>query len=177
MSEVWRPVVGLEDAFEVSSAGRVRTVERRVRFVSVRGREAWRVKASRILKTHPGTHGYLMVSLYKDHVRHARTVHSLVAEAFISPRPVGADACHYDGVKTNNDVSNLRYDTRSANHKDRRRHKTVYPPGQFKLSVAAAARIRSLAGKVRVAELAAEYGVVPNTIYRAIHKETWRYDG
>lgn len=46
------------------------------------------------------------------------TVHGLVAEVFIGPRPEGLDVCHNDGDKSNNRASNLRYDTHSENQKD-----------------------------------------------------------
>ena len=53
-----------------------------------------------------------------------RTVHSLVAEAFIGARPEGMEICHSDGDPTNNHLDNLRYGTPSDNTLDKVRHGT-----------------------------------------------------
>ncbi len=51
-----------------------------------------------------------------------RYVHRLVLEAFIGPCPEGSEACHYDGNKSNNVLTNLRWDTRQGNMADMIRH-------------------------------------------------------
>jgi len=45
-------------------------------------------------------------------------VHRLVLEAFVGPCPDGMEACHLDSDKTNNRVSNLRWDTHLENMRD-----------------------------------------------------------
>jgi len=45
------------------------------------------------------------------------TVHTLVAKAFIGPRPDGHDINHIDGVKMHNARTNLEYVTKSENQK------------------------------------------------------------
>ena len=53
------------------------------------------------------------------------TVHSLVLEAFVGPRPEGSQECHFpDRNKLNNNLSNLRWDTPSGNSLDRKEHGT-----------------------------------------------------
>lgn len=47
-----------------------------------------------------------------------RTVHSLVAEAFLGPRPYGYDIDHVNGTKTDNRAENLRYVTHQDNMKN-----------------------------------------------------------
>lgn len=54
-----------------------------------------------------------------------RTVHSLVAETFIGPRPNGLIVCHNDGDHLNNHFTNLRYDTHQSNTADRSIHGTM----------------------------------------------------
>jgi predicted XRE-type DNA-binding protein len=49
-------------------------------------------------------------------------VHHLVLEAFIGPKPVGQEACHLDGNPANNNVNNLRWDTRKSNVADTKCH-------------------------------------------------------
>lgn len=49
-------------------------------------------------------------------------VHQLVLLAFIGPCPNGMECCHNDGIKTNNDLSNLRWGTPKENGEDKIRH-------------------------------------------------------
>ena len=56
---------------------------------------------------------YQIVSLSKDGKKHTVTVHRLVMEAFIGPRPNNNLIHHKDGNRVNNTVSNLEYVTRS----------------------------------------------------------------
>lgn len=62
--------------------------------------------------------GYLSVCLSKVGEKERDvTVHSLVAHAFIGPRPLGYTINHIDGCKTNNPVTNIEYVTPSENKK------------------------------------------------------------
>ena len=49
---------------------------------------------------------------------------ALKLTTFINPCPDGMECCHNDGDHTNNWLSNLRWDTRSANQMDRVDHST-----------------------------------------------------
>jgi hypothetical protein len=119
--ETWLPVVGFEDLYEVSESGRVRALPR---VVMRNGKPVHRV--ARELKTYPNVQtGYMMAHLTpREGAKYLkkRTVHQLVLEAFVGPRPDGYQACHNDGSRTNNHVSNLRWDTVSANAYDRVDH-------------------------------------------------------
>lgn len=66
--------------------------------------------------------GYLTVVLFVNGTRKTQLVHQLVLKTFVGPRPKGYDSCHGDGDKSNNHLSNLRWDTRSENMKDLYRH-------------------------------------------------------
>lgn len=176
--EIWKPVPNFEGYFEVSNQGRVRTVERKVRFVSKRGCESWRVKARKIISQQLINSGYMVVHLQKDGVRHAKTVHSVVAMAFLGERPCGLDVCHNNGVKTDNRSVNIRYDTRRNNHADKVLHGTVYAGAtQAKITAKDAAIIRKIANDNLMGkkELAAMYGVTSETIRRVLKNETWKY--
>ena len=108
MVEEWRPVVGWEQAYEVSNLGRVRNPRFGGRLVKqfVRSR-------------------YVTVHL-KDAPRHnTRPVHLLVLEAFVGPRPPGMECCHWDNDRSNNQLFNLRWDTKAANKADQVRHGTA----------------------------------------------------
>lgn len=58
---------------------------------------------------------YPKVSLQKGHKQYARNVHVLLARAFI-PNPMGKpEVNHIDGNKSNNNLDNLEWVTRSEN--------------------------------------------------------------
>lgn len=59
-------------------------------------------------------------------VARTRKIHHLVLEAFVGPRPDGLETCHNDGVPANNWLTNLRWDTKPNNAKDRRVHGTDF---------------------------------------------------
>ncbi len=58
-----------------------------------------------------------------------RLVHRLVLEAFVGQCPEGMEACHGNGIRTDNRLENLRWDTRLSNHADKRLHGT-HPAGE-----------------------------------------------
>jgi len=111
-AEIWRDIPGYEGAYQVSSLGRVRSMDRMVR-VCPHGLEAKRLVKGRVLRPGRTNSGHLSVVL--GHGAHGSQVHDLVARAFLGPRPEGMDICHIDGDPTNNCVDNLRYDTRTEN--------------------------------------------------------------
>ena len=68
-------------------------------------------------------HGYLDLNLYKNNKRTHRTVHSLVAEAFLKNDNNYPCVDHIDGNPKNNYVDNLRYVTVSQNLMNSKLHK------------------------------------------------------
>lgn len=118
--ERWCPVVGYEDAYQVSTLGRVRSLDREV--YSGRGRH--RRHVGRLLSIYTGDH-YSKVRLKIDgDGGKTHNVHTLVAEAFIGPRPDGLEVCHNNGDAHDNRRENIRYDTHSANGLDKVKHGT-----------------------------------------------------
>lgn len=78
----------------------------------------WSIKTMKPLAANVAqSHGYLTVGLW-DGRRHNRTVHSLVAAAFLGPRPHGHEVRHLDDDKLRNHVSNLAYGTHRDNMQD-----------------------------------------------------------
>ena len=120
-AERWKPVSGYEGLYEVSSHGRVRSLDRNV---TRSDGQVHRYKG-KLLRTPLSTGGgYPFVRLSAQGKTQVRTVHSLVAEAFIGTRPEGMEVCHNDGNPANNRLDNLRYGTPSENELDKLRHGT-----------------------------------------------------
>jgi hypothetical protein len=105
-SEEWRPVIGHEGRYAVSSLGRVRSESH--------GKHIHR--ASLVLRPHTAR-GYYIITLSKGRrgLRVSPTVHKLVATAFLGTRPSENQINHIDGNRLNNRASNLEYVTPSEN--------------------------------------------------------------
>lgn len=80
------------------------------------------------LKQRKQNSGYLVVYLYKNGKSYTRTVHRLVAEAFLRKKEGCNEINHKDGNKENNRVENLEWTTRSENAKH------MHKKGIWKLS-------------------------------------------
>ena len=117
--ERWLSIPGYEGIYEVSDHGRVRGLDREIN----RGASGKLRIHGQILKPQP-LRRYRAVRLKVHGRKRVALIHRLVLEAFVGPCPEGMEACHWDGDPTNNRVENLRWDTRSANARDRVRHGT-----------------------------------------------------
>ena len=115
-TEQWKEVPGFP-GYEVSDRGNVRSYFRYGRLDRVFPPRA--PIPQRYFLKNIDKDGYPKVSLRKDKKQLTRYVHRLVLEAFQGQCPVGMEACHNDGNKTNNVFPNLRWDTRASNIQDR----------------------------------------------------------
>jgi hypothetical protein len=107
--------------YEASTCGRVRSVTRR-------DGDRWRLggPVASYEDKRPGK-GYLYVTLTDGKRRRNAAVAVLVLEAHRKLRPTGYEACHENGVRTDNHVARLRWDTKAANRADRERHRRERP--------------------------------------------------
>ena len=122
MYEEWRSVLGYEGLYEVSSLGRVKSLERS----EDSGKGHLRIRRSRVLSTKGAP--YPACSLYKNSVETRRTVHSLVAEAFL-PNPDNLPSVlHWDDNPQNSRLDNLRWGTAEDNSEDRLRNSALRKP-------------------------------------------------
>lgn len=118
--------------------------------------------------------------------RKAVLVHNLVLKTFVGPRPLGMEACHFpDRDVTNNNLSNLRWDTRKNNFRDRDRHgKTAKGSrhGMAKLTEKEVKEIRSKfvpgknAPRNRKADyLAKKHKIDVSMVYLIIKGKNWKH--
>lgn len=111
-TEIWKPVIGFEGFYEVSTHGLVRSLSRQV---PTKGGGV-RTVPTRILRPGVITGGYFGITLHANGKRREATVHMLVAEAFLGPRPSPLhEVNHINAVKPDNRVENLEWVTRQAN--------------------------------------------------------------
>lgn len=109
--EIWKPVVGYEGLYEVSNLGRVRSVGHYVTQNGNCGTPFTRFYKGRIINTARSRNGYEGLTLSNGSKRESKSVHRLVAEAFI-PNPNGLPQVnHKNEVKTDNRAENLEWCT------------------------------------------------------------------
>src|SRR5688572_14896975 len=121
MTEIWKPVVGYEGLYSVSTWGRVRAEDKPIR---VNGGGIV-VKKRRMLKPGSVDGVHLMAMLSKNNRQRGFLVHRLVLTTFRGPCPEGMQACHKNGVGWYNLLHNLRWGTPKSNCEDRDEHGTV----------------------------------------------------
>ncbi len=119
--------------------------------------DVWSVRARRFLKPGRMPSGHLSVALGRGN---SRTVHSLVLETFVGPRPPGADCRHLNGNPADNRLTNLCWGSRAQNIRDKKWH-----GAPRKLTVAQVREIKAgLSAGQTGCKLARKYGVSPTTV-------------
>ena len=136
------------------------------------------------LKQRINNSGYRGVTLCKNKKKYSRRVHRLVLETFIGPCPEGKEACHNNGNRLDNRLSNLRWDTRSNNIRDAVRQGTHSCLTQWgeghnmaKLKEAEVKEIRRLysTGLWTQFQLADSFGVGHSNISAITTRRSWRH--
>lgn len=102
--EIWKDIAGYEGLYQVSSLGKVKSLNYR------------RTEKEKILKPVKNRKGYLIVNLHKNHKQKIFAVHRLVATAFIDNPENKSQIDHINTIRTDNRVDNLRWTTPKENN-------------------------------------------------------------
>ncbi len=171
MEEEWKDIVGFEGYYQISNLGRLKSLPKMYQ---------GKYRGEYIMKLFNDKQGYLytMLNITKTRKRKHVLIHRLVAIAFIINNENKREVNHIDGVKNNNIVSNLEWNTRSENQ--------VHA---FKLGLDKP-KIGSLNGKsiltennvefikenikiISIKKLAEMFGVSKSTINNIKYKKSW----
>jgi hypothetical protein len=109
--ETWKPVVGFESHYAISSEGRLKRTKL---YKSPRKDQPAKTQL-KIHKPRYTTAGYAAYCLCVNGVVVQRLAHRLVAEAFLGPIPKGTEVNHKNAKKGDNRVENLEYLSRRDN--------------------------------------------------------------
>ena len=164
MSETWLSVRGFEGLYEVSDRGRVRSIAGGRRLGTIRN-------------TSP-SRGYPRVTLYRNG-QHTRTVHRLVAEAFLGPCPEGMEAAHLNGIRTDNRAENIIWTTRTENHGHKALHGTAQrgernPHAKLTEAAVRAIRARRALGET-LGNIAESYGISARAVSDIANRRRWAH--
>jgi hypothetical protein len=172
-TEQWQPVAGFEGVYSVSNLGRVRSEPRVIVYatgkrINLRGR---------ILRPATKARGHQSVCLYRGASAVRAHVHRLVLIAFVGepPSPLHEGA-HNDGEPKHNAVSNLRWATRSENHRDKVAHGTHNRGDRHPNKKVTDAQVRAIRSSQKHARvLAKEYGLTWQYVYAIKSNKTRRF--
>ena len=104
MVEKWKDIQGFEGLYQVSNLGNIRSLK------------YYRTNIVRNIKGNL-SNNYLMVSLCKNKIKKNLLIHRIVGITFIKNPDNKCDINHKNGIKTDNRLENLEWNTRSENVK------------------------------------------------------------
>lgn len=117
MKEIWKDIYGFEGIYQISTFGRVRSIDRMV--TQKCGKNPSKTQTNhikgKILKTWVINSGYEVVSLRKNKKRFNKLIHRIVAETFLDNLNGYSQINHKDENKLNNYLSNLEWCTPKYN--------------------------------------------------------------
>lgn len=161
--------------YGVSDDGRVWTTLVRV---GLGGRNGTKMVISehwREVRTYRNHDGYRIVDILGIQKR----VHRLVLEAFAGPCPPGMQACHINGVRSDNRISNLRWGTVKANANDREIHGNTARGEKQGSAKIVAATVRSIRaaydGGSSTRAIAKQHGISQSHVVRILSKKNWKH--
>jgi hypothetical protein len=183
LPEKWKPIDGYEEFYEVSSHGRVRSLDRQVERVC-NGKLFVSNRPGKLFSLSKYTNGYLGVMLtdtYGIHTRHL--VHRLVAIAFLpKPKLDQTQVMHRDDDRTNAYFKNLKWGTPTDNMQDMvskgRQSKLVgEATSGAKLTAKQVTDIRALymMSPLTKTDLAKLYGVGLTAVRNIVDRKRWKH--
>lgn len=176
VEELWKPVVGMEKDYLVSSRGRVKALGKEWKT----GRYGHRRKSDERIMNLSKRSGYPQVAVSTSGKKNSYMVHRLVAEAFIPNDENKPYVNHIDGNKANNNVENLEWVTPLENSRHAA-NEGFYSSGSkhyfSKLTedIVWEIRERAQSEKLSYAELGRQYGVLDTTISKIVRGLSWKH--
>lgn len=113
MEEIWKDIEGYEGNYQVSSLGRVRSLDRHVNH----HKGGKKIVHGKILNPFINWDGYIRVELSKLCSKKKFFIHRLVADSFIPNPENKPEVNHKNGIKSDNFIENLEWMTSSENQK------------------------------------------------------------
>jgi len=171
VTEHWLPIPGWEGLYEVSDAGKIRSVDR----IVANGANTTRFIRGRILAL-TCRDGYMTATLKRQKRQQRIYVNRVMLLAF-KPRADSSEllACHDNGNRADNRLANLRWDDHSGNAADTALHGTRLVGERHpnaKLNLAAVREIRQSSASAK--NLADQFGVSASIIQHARSGRTWK---
>jgi hypothetical protein len=109
--ELWKPVLGYENYYLVSNFGRIKSLDRIMKW-----RHFDKIKKGRLLSPKPSKYGYIRVVLTNENgTEKSHPLHRLIAQVFIPNPENKLFINHINGIKNDNTIQNLEWCTIQEN--------------------------------------------------------------
>lgn len=177
MMETWKEIPKFGGHYEASTLGRIRSKDRVVtKFSFVAGKVVQQKYTGKILRLSKlNKYGHATVHIGVDKVRYTVQVSHLVLWAFKGEKPDGCEACHNNGIASDNRPENLRWDTHFNNNQDRVKHGTYALGEKHPMAkITANDAIAIYKSKEKGIDLAKKYGLAPSKISAIRLGRTWK---
>ncbi len=175
MKEIFKDITGYEGYYQVSDHGKIRSLDRQV----LHNKYEVQKHKGRLRKQNINRLGYLMILLSRNPKRELKSVHRLVALAFVE-RVEGKDEInHKDGNKLNNHYLNLEWCT----HKENMQHASLLGlmatgqhHGKSKPTKSDVLQIRRMIDRNwKLKDIAPVFNVTPENIYAIKNGISWNH--
>lgn len=171
MEETWKDIKNFEGLYQVSNLGRVKSLTR------IRSNNNC-VYRGRILKSQLNNCGYEMIPLCKESKRFLKSIHRLVAQAFI-PNPDNLPEVNHLNGKNDNRAESLEWNSKSDNMHHATKNKLIRKGENVNTAKLTQIQVKEIRNKYKprhytMKMLAEEYGVCHATIQKIIYLTNWK---
>jgi len=176
MKEIWKDIKGYEGYYQVSTLGRVKSLDRIV-LAKDKRKINYKGKILKLLTARK----YISVSLNKSGEFKSPSVHRIVAETFIDNPLLKQEVNHMDGNKYNNHVDNLEWCTRKENDDHARKTGLTNTKGEncslSKLKEKDVIEIRRLyaTGDYYQKDIAEMFGITQGGVGHIVRRMVWKH--
>lgn len=181
--EIWKDIPSYENLYQISSYGRVKSLERHAKYRNNDKRTYF--KAEKILRQQTNSDGYKIVKLYDGEAKGKNiSVHRLLALSFIPNYHNLKMVNHIDGNPSNNNLENLEWCTHAYNVKHAYDNKLKNPKNYIgeasstsKLTNDIVLEIGYKYGKNgnSYKKLAKEYNISPSNVFSIVKRKSWTH--
>lgn len=176
MEEQWKPIPVTDGCYMVSNLGRVKSLPK-----STMRKNGTKITTNgRFLKSVKDNKGYLRIAISYNGLSHRFKIHRLVAQMFIPNPKRKPQVNHKNGIKTDNRVENLEWNTcaENINHAEKlglRNHLVGKDKPQSKLTEDDVRYIKLNRGVISGRKLAEKFKVNRSTIINIYANKIWRH--